>query len=248
MTTVKDIYDYIDRIAPYDDAEPWDNTGFLVGSLYKEVRRVVMSLDPSREAVAYAKGVGADLLLTHHPVIFKPIKMLQEGTALYELVNSDIASISAHTSFDKAVGGINDNLAELLSLKNTTHIENTMLVVGDLEEEMSIDDFALYVAEILGTHGLRYTDTDKIIKRVAVGGGGCEEYTEDAMKYADCFVTGEIKYHTMLDAYENGYAVISAGHFETENIPFLMFKERLEQIFADVEFLPAPVENPVSEI
>lgn len=248
MTTVNDIFNYIDNIAPYDNAEPWDNTGVLVGSINKEVRRVVMSLDSCRQAVNYAKGVEADLLLTHHPIIFSPLKKIEADTALYELINSDIASISAHTSFDKAIGGINDNLAELLNLKNTRHIEDTMLVVGDLEEEMSIDDFALYVAEILGTHGLRYTDTEKIIKRVAVGGGGCSEYISNAMENAECFVTGEIKYHEMLDAYENGYAVISAGHFETENVPFLMLKERLEQAFADVEFIIAPVENPVSEI
>lgn len=248
MTTVKDIFDYIDKIAPYDNAETWDNTGFLVGSMDKEVRRVVMSLDPCRKAVNFAKCVEADLLLTHHPIIFSPLKKIEADTALYELINSDIASISAHTSFDKALGGINDNLAEILNLKNTRHIDGTMLVVGDLEEEMSIDDFAIYVAEILGTHGLRYTDTEKIIRRVAVGGGGCSEYMADAMENADCFVTGEIKYHEMLDAYEIGYAVISAGHFETENVPFLMLKERLEQAFADVEFLIAPVENPVSEI
>ncbi|MGN1420778.1 MAG: Nif3-like dinuclear metal center hexameric protein [Eubacterium sp.] len=248
MTTVKDIFDYIDKIAPYCNAESWDNTGFLVGNINKEVRRVVMSLDPCRQAVDFAESVGADLLLTHHPIIFNPVKRIEAGTALYKLINSDIATISAHTSFDKAKGGINDNLAKLLCLKNTSHIDDTMLVVGDLEEEMSIDDFALYVAEILGTHGLRYTDTDKIIKRVAVGGGGCSEYMAEAMKNADCFVTGEVKYHEMLDAYENGYAVISAGHFETENVPFLMLKERLEQAFTDVEFLTAPVENPVSEI
>ncbi|MGN1328936.1 MAG: Nif3-like dinuclear metal center hexameric protein [Eubacterium sp.] len=248
MTTVKDIYNYIDKIAPYDNAEPWDNTGFLVGSMDKEVKKVVMSLDACKQAVAYSKSIGAKLLLTHHPIIFNPLKRIDSDTAIYELINCDIASISAHTSFDKAVGGINDNLAKLLCLKNARHIEGSMLVVGELEEEMSIDDFAVYVAEILGTHGLRYTDTEKVIKRVAVGGGDCSEYMADAMENADCFVTGEIKYHEMLDAYENDYAVISAGHFETENVPFLMLKERLEQEFPDVEFLIAPVENPVSEI
>lgn len=248
MTTVKDIFDYIDKIAPFENAEPWDNTGFLIGSKDKEVRRVVMSLDPCRQAVAYGKSIGADLLLTHHPIIFNPLKKIESGTDVYELINSDIASISAHTSFDKAIGGINDNLAELLCLKNVRHIDGTMIVVGDLEEEMSIDDFALYVAEILGTHGLRYTDTDKIIKHVAVGGGSCGEYISDAMENADCFVTGDLKYHEMLDANENGFAVISAGHYETENIPFLMLKEGLEQAFTDVEFFIAPVGNPVCEI
>ncbi|MDD6728972.1 MAG: Nif3-like dinuclear metal center hexameric protein [Eubacteriales bacterium] len=248
MTTVKNIFDYINKIAPYDNAEEWDNTGFLAGDFKKEVSRAVLSLDATKDAVSFAKGVGADLLITHHPIIFSPVKNIKKGTALYDVINSDIAVISSHTSFDKAQGGINDNLAMLLGLKNTKRLDNGIVVAGDLQEEMSIDDFAVLVCEVLGTHGLRYTDTDKLIKRVAVGGGACGEYIEEAMAGADCFVTADMKYHQMLDANENGYAVIDAGHFETENVPFLMLKERLEEIFTDVEFLIAPVENPVKEI
>lgn len=248
MTTVKNIYDYINKIAPFDNMEEWDNSGFLAGDFRKEVRCVVMSLDATKAAADFAEGVGADLLLTHHPIIFNPLKKIEKGSALYRLINRDIAVISAHTSFDKAAGGINDNLAAVLELENTQRLGSGYLVAGDLKKEMSIDDFALFVAEMLGTHGLRYTDTDRLIKRVAVGGGACGEFMSEAMENADCFVTGELKYHEMLDASENGFAVISAGHFETENIPFLMLKERLEEIFTDVEFFIAPVENPVLEI
>ena len=113
---------------------------------------------------------------------------------------------------------------------------------------MSIDDFAVLVGETLDTHGLRYTDTDKMIKTVAVGGGACGEFINDAMQNADCFVTSDLKYHEMLDASESGFAVINAGHFETENVPFLMLKEKLEKEFEEVEFIVAPVSNPVFEI
>ncbi|MGN0521733.1 MAG: Nif3-like dinuclear metal center hexameric protein [Eubacterium sp.] len=248
MTTVKNIYDYINSIAPFDEQEEWDNSGFLCGDFRKEVKTVVMSLDPTKEAVAFSKGVGADLLLTHHPLIFKGVKNVYKGTALYDLIESDIAHISAHTSFDKAKGGINDNLASLLGLENVERIQDSFLVAGDLKEPMSIDDFAVMAGEILDSRGLRYTDTEKIIKRVAVGGGACEEYIDLAMKNADCFLTGDLKYHDMLDAQQAGFAVISAGHFETENVPFLMLKERLEKLFTDVEFIAAPVCNPIMEI
>ena len=154
----------------------------------------------------------------------------------------------AHTSYDKAAGGINDNLAKLLDLKNTKKLENGYVVVGELEREMSIDDFAVLVGETLDTHGLRYTNTDKMIKTVAVGGGACGEFINDAMQNADCFVTSDLKYHEMLDASELGFAVINAGHFETENVPFLMLKEKLEKEFEEVEFIVAPVSNPVLEI
>jgi len=248
MTTVKNIYDYINSVAPFDTQEEWDNSGFLIGDFRKPVKKVVMSLDGTIQAVGFAKSVGADLLLTHHPVIFNSIKNIKKGTAVYELVNSDIALICAHTSFDKARGGINDNLASILGLKNTRHIADGFVVTGELEEPMSIDDFSAFAADTLESRGLRYTDTEKVIKTVAVGGGACSEFIPDAMENADCFVTGDLKYHEMLDASQSGFAVISAGHFETENTPFLMFKDNLERIFTDVEFIAAPVENPVLEI
>lgn len=245
MTTVKYIYDYINSIAPFSQQEEWDNSGFLVGEYRKQVNTVVLALDCTREVVEYAKSVNADLLITHHPVIFNTVKSIEKGTALYELISNDIAVISAHTSYDKAVGGINDTLADLLELDNTITLPNGYLVVGDLKSEMSIDDFAQLVSDTLDCHGLRYTDTDKLIKRVCVAGGACSEFMHDAMDNADCFVTGDLKYHEMLDASEKGFAVISAGHFETENVPFLKIKERLERIFTDVEFLTAPVTNSV---
>lgn len=248
MTTVKNIYDYINSVAPFDTQEEWDNSGFLIGDFRKPVKKAVMSLDGTIQAVEFAKSVGADLLLTHHPVIFNSIKNIKKGTAVYELVNSDIALICAHTSFDKAQGGINDNLASILGLKNTRRIADGFVVAGELEEPMSIDDFSAFVADTLESRGFRYTDTEKIIKTVAVGGGACSEFIPDAMDNADCFVTGDLKYHEMLDASQSGFAVISAGHFETENTPFLMFKDKLERIFTDVEFIAAPVENPVLEI
>lgn len=245
MTTVKNIYDYINSIAPFSQQEEWDNSGFLVGEYRKQVNSVVLALDCTREVVEYAKSVNADLLITHHPVIFNSVKSIEKDTALYELISNDIAVISAHTSYDKAVGGINDTLAELLELDNTITLPNGYLVVGELKSEMSIDDFAQFVSNALDCHGLRYTDTDRLIKKVCVAGGACSEFMQDAIDNADCFVTGDLKYHEMLDASEKGFAVISAGHFETENVPFLKLKERLEGIFTDVEFSTAPVTNSV---
>ncbi|MDE5983663.1 MAG: Nif3-like dinuclear metal center hexameric protein [Eubacterium sp.] len=248
MTTVKNIYDYINSVAPFDKQEDWDNSGFILGEFRKEVKTVVLSLDGTKQAAEFAKSIDADLLLTHHPVIFKGVKRIEKGSAVYELIHNDIAVISAHTSFDKADGGINDNLAALLELENTEKISDDSLVVGVLKQAMSIDDFAQYAGEILVAHGLRYTDTDKLIKRVCIGGGACSEFMWDALGKADCFLTGDLKYHEMLDLKEAGLASISAGHFETENLPFLKLKERLEQIFTDVQFIIAPVENPIMEI
>lgn len=248
MTTVKNIYDYIDRIAPFAAQEEWDNSGFLIGDFRKEVKTVVMALDPTKEVCDYAVSVGADLLLTHHPAIFKGITQLKKDSAVYTLANHNVAHIAAHTNYDVADCGINFNLAEILGLIDVSAVENSFIVTGELESEMSIDDFAQLVSDALDCSGIRYTDTDKLIKTVALGGGACEEYIDIAMANADCFLTGDMKYHQMLDAKEAGFPVLSAGHFETENKPFLMLKDKLEQLFTDVELLIAPVNNPIHSI
>ena len=248
MTTVKNIYDYINSIAPYSSQEEWDNSGHLIGDFRKQVNKVVMSLDCTKETVDYAVSVGADLVLSHHPVIFSGLKNIKNGTAVYKLVNNDIAFICAHTNFDKSSVGISQKLAEMLELEKKTTICDDSVVVGELVNEMSVDDFALFVSQKLDVQGIRYTQSDKLIKRVSVCGGAGSEFMFDALTQSDCYVTGDLDYLEMLDASEENYAVISAGHFETENLPFLSLKNRLEQIFTDVEFYISPQTNPIKTI
>ncbi|MBQ9517498.1 MAG: Nif3-like dinuclear metal center hexameric protein [Eubacterium sp.] len=248
MTTVKNIYDFINSIAPFDAQEEWDNSGHLVGDFRRDVKKCVMALDCTKDVCRFARDVGADLVLTHHPIIFRGICDAKSDSVVYMLANAGIAGLSAHTNYDFAHGGINDNLAQILGLQNARHIDDSLIVAGDLDCEMSIDDFAEFVSDRLGCAGIRYTDTDKPIKTVAVGGGACEEFTDIAMQNADVFLTGDMKYHAMLDAAERGYAVISAGHYETEYASFMMLKDKLESIFIDVEFISANQLNPVKSI
>ena len=245
MTTVKNIYDYINSIAPFETQEEWDNAGFLIGEFRKEVKKAVLCLDVTKAVAEYAADINADLIISHHPVIFSGIKNVKKGSAVYTCIENDIAVISAHTNFDLAECGINYNLALRLGLKDIRQIDGSFITVGNLDYDMSIDDFAQLVSDTLDVSGLRYTDTEKTIKTVAVGGGACEEYTELAMQNADCFVTGDMKYHAMLDCAENGYAVISAGHYETEHHSFMMLMDKLKEIFVDVEFISANQKNPV---
>lgn len=248
MTTVKNIYDYINSAAPFDTAEQWDNSGFLVGDFRKPVKKAVVTLDVTKEVALYAQSIGADLIISHHPIIFGGVNSVKKGSALYTAVNNDIAVISAHTNFDKAKNGINDNLCKILGLNDIKQIEDSFISYGSLDYEMSIDDFVQYVSDILDVSGIRYTDTEKPINTVAVGGGACEEYASLALQYADCFVTGDMKYHQMLDFAENDMAVISAGHFETEAMAFKMLMEDLKNLFTDVEFYWGNQKNPVHSI
>lgn len=248
MTTVKNIYDYINSFAPFDTQEEWDNSGFLLGEFRAEVKKALICLDVTKAAAQFAADIGTDLILSHHPIIFKPISRLVKGSAPYICAENNIAVISAHTNFDRANGGINDNLAAILELQNIRRAEDSFITVGELDCEMSIDDFAAYVRERLDSHGLRYTDADRLIKTVALGGGACEEYIDTAIRNADCFLTGDMKYHDMLDCSERGFAVISAGHFETEYKPFMMMTDRLSALFTDVEFIPFNQKNPVEAV
>ncbi|MCC8016192.1 MAG: Nif3-like dinuclear metal center hexameric protein, partial [Clostridiales bacterium] len=205
-------------------------------------------LDAVKKTVEFAADLHADLIITHHPVIFTGIKQLKKGSALYLCAENNIAVISAHTNYDIAECGINANLSSLLGLNNVKPIDGTFISIGDLDYEMSIDDFAEFVKERLNVSGIRYTVTDKVIKTVAVGGGACEEFLPAAMECSDCFLTGDMKYHNFLEAAENDYAVISAGHFETESQAFHMIADKLQSAFKEVEFIWAGQENPVKSV
>lgn len=244
MTTVKNIYDYLNEIAPFDTMEDYDNSGLLIGDMDKEVKTCVLSLDATAAVTDFAVGMGAELLLTHHPVIYNPLKSIKSGSVIHELIASSISVISVHTNYDKAIGGINDVLASLLGLTPLKHFENGV-VVGSLEHEMSIDDFALFVSDTLECAGLRYTDSQELIKNVAVCGGSGAEFLLNAKENADCYVTGELKYHDMLELSEEGFPVIAAGHYETECLPFVALKTRLQEAFPDVEFIITPQKNPI---
>lgn len=245
MTTVKDIYNYIDNAAPFVTQAEWDNAGLLVGSADDTVTKAVMALDVTKAVASLAAEIGAELIISHHPIIFNPVKRLQKGSALYICAQNGISVISAHTNFDRSPQGINTNLCARLSLKNVRPVEDTFIVIGELKQEMNARDFAHFVGETLEVSGLRYTDSSKRIKTVAVGGGACDEYLPQAMQLADCFITGEVKYHIMLEAAEKDYCIISAGHYETESESFLMLRDQISKAFPDVEFIRGKQKNPV---
>ena len=144
MTTVKDIYDYIDSYAPFVTQEEWDNAGLITGSLNAAVERCVMCLDVTADAVRAAVDGDAQLILSHHPLIFSPVKRLEAGTALYSCAQNGISVISAHTNFDRAANGINRNLCKLLDLRESAPVENTFIWTGSLETPMSAEDFAKF--------------------------------------------------------------------------------------------------------
>ena len=250
MATVADILQYIETIAPPYMAEDWDNVGLLCGRKDREVARILVALDPFRNVIDEAIGWKADLIVTHHPLIFRDkIMALNEDTEttrnLLTLVEHRIAAINAHTNLDLAPGGINDVLAATLGLENIQIIkpEGTdengnpygLLRCGNVEEQ-SLSDFLASVKSNLKCDGLRYVDGGKPVRKVAVGGGSCADCMFDALAAGcDTFVTSDIKYNQFRTAYELGLNLIDAGHFHTENPTMPILAAKLAAAFPEIE-------------
>lgn len=252
MTKIQDISNYINEIAPYNTKCEWDNCGLLVGDSNKIVNKIGFCLDLTAQTLADAIENEVDLIITHHPIIFKVQKSFLSGNMAFELAKNNISAISAHTCYDVADEGVNDVLADVLGLKNTVPVATDdcvkpMLRLGETEK-MSGEAFASLVAQKLGTT-VRFVDTNKDVEKVAVcGGAGMSFMHEVIAAGADAFVTGDISHHEMLDSKALGLNVVAAGHFETENpsIPFL--KSKVAKEFSDIQTILLKQDNPIKFI
>lgn len=249
MITVKMISDYINEIAPYETKCDWDNCGILIGDKGDEVKKIGFTLDLTSETLEEAKKNGVDLVITHHPIIFKAQKNFLRGNMAFELAKSGINAISAHTCFDCANGGVNDVLCERLGLKNCRGVESGECVVpmariGETAET-SPEAFANLVAKKLNTT-VRFIEGKNTIKSVAVCGGAGMSFLDDVIAAgADAYVTGDISHHEMLDAKEKGITVVAAGHFETEYPAVAALEKMINKKFPELETVLLFQSNPV---
>lgn len=249
MVKVKDICDYINRISPYETQCGWDNCGMLVGDSDKQVNKIAFALDLTSQTLKKSTDFGAELIITHHPVIFKAQKNFLKGNLVYELAMNGISAISAHTCFDCAEGGVNDVLCEILDIKDAEGVPSEecsipMARIGNINE-ISSSDFAHFVAEKLDAF-CRVADVGNTIKRVAVCGGAGMDFFDKAVEMgADAYVTGDASHHHFLDAAEKNITLIAAGHFETEFPAILRLMDMISNQFAEVECLLIDQKNPV---
>ncbi len=218
--TVKELERLVGQIAPYELAEPWDNVGLLVGRAQTVVTRVLTALDLTDGVIAEAKALGAQLIVTHHPIMMDARRRLtdsdREGRMMLDLAQSGIAHIAAHTNFDSAQGGVNDRL---MSLMGTQNVRGEGCVrVGDLPAGMTFEALCALAGKKLHAAVRAYGAPDTQVKRLGCCSGAGGSLLEEAIALgADCFITGEIKHHIALEAMDQGVCVIEAGHFETEN-------------------------------
>lgn len=247
---VQDVFSFLDELAPFSYAMDFDNSGLLAGDPSQPVQKILVALDCTDSVVKKAREIGADLIVTHHPVIFDPLKTVTADSIVHQLISSGISIICAHTNLDLARGGVNDQLARCLGLKcleGLTPIPCTdrdgktvteyLGRVSFLAEPMSPEDFAGFVKGRLGGN-VRFVCGNRPVHRVAVCGGSGSDCLEDAVRTgADALVTSEVKHHIFLLAAQQGITLIDAGHFHTEDVVVEPLCQQLRAAFPEVEVL-----------
>ncbi len=247
MATVKDIYNYIDSIAPFSTQEEWDNSGLLVGDEKAEVTKILFALDVTTDVIEQAVTCGADLIITHHPVVFKPVSNVLSDSLVYKLINNNISIICAHTNYDKAVNGVNDMLCQTAGFNSFVKVEGTCLNVGSFERDISTENFVNHIKNVLGCV-VRYNSLKKDVKKVAVCSGSGSDYLILAKELGcDALLTGDASHHAFLDANEMNILLVAAGHFETENIAIEPLVNKIKEEF-NVSCELALQESPIITI
>lgn len=238
---MKRIISAIEKECPMSLAYPWDNVGLLIGSSDKIVKKVLITLDVTADTAAQAIAFGADAIISHHPVIFSPMKRITDENAavILDLIKHDICVYSAHTNMDNAAKGINSRLAELFALSDIKVIDSCENApecglgrVGTLPEPVDIQTLVNTVKNKLSTPCVRLIGPERSkIARIGVLGGSCSEFIPKAVKMgAEVVITGDLKYHESLDLSQAGITVIDAGHFPTESFVTNIFKEIISNI------------------
>ena len=240
---LKDILEVLEEIAPSRAAEEWDNPGLQVGHLSQEIEKIFISLDPTLKAVRKAFKRNAQLLLTHHNLIFRPLSSVDQqiypGDVISEALDKGISIVSAHTNLDVVQGGINDILADLLGLQEVEVLEDRNELgidgaglgrIGTLPSPLKLAQMTKKVKEALGTERVKVVgQKNRRIGRVAlVGGAGGALVSLASKKGADLLITGDVRHHEALEAESLGLALVDGGHFYTEKAALRPFGDRLK--------------------
>ena len=252
-----DVIACLERVAPRCFAEKWDNVGLLAGREEKEVKKILLALDPTSEVVDEAANWGADLLITHHPLIFSGIKSVTTsdfiGKRVFNLIFQDICYYAMHTNFD--VKGMADAVAGQLELEKCQVLDVTFQDeiskegigrMGELPRTMSLEECAKHVKERCKLASVKvFGDPDKLIDAVALIPGSGKSYIDLAIKKgAQVVITGDIDHHNGLDAVERGLAVIDAGHYGIEHIFIDIVERYLRGAEVALDIISMPINNP----
>lgn len=233
---IADIFDYLDSLAPFCEQEAWDNSGLNVGDREREISSLTLALDVTAEALCFAEKMGDRLIVSHHPCIFTPIKSFTAGNIAFEAAQRGIALLSAHTNLDKASVGTGSYLAKLLGLGEIESFPevNPYIRIGKIKKTTAAK-LGQRVASLLNTNVELCCGEAPVERLAIVTGAGGDFFNAAADLGADCLLTGEAKYHELLDAAAMHFPLLTAGHFATE-FPILEFlKASLNEKFPQLK-------------
>ena len=250
MVKVKQIRDFYDSIAPFYMKYDFDNIGILVGFPENDVRKVLVALDITDEVIEEAIKYGAELIISHHPLIFEPLKKITlddvKGRKIIKMIQNGISAICLHTNMDSASGGVNDALMNALGVKtpeilcpNGNHPDGTPYGIsrfGCLDEAYELIDYLSLIKTNLSANGLRYVSGGKKVFKIACcGGAGAGDMLKAFKMGCDTYVTSDLKYDHFLLAKELGLNLIDADHYCTENVVVPVLRDKLAERWPELE-------------
>lgn len=238
--TIKQIYDILDAIAPFESQESYDNAGILVGNEGQDKKHVLLTLDITKPVIEEAVEIGADMIISHHPVIWDALKSIAKDNPVWFLVKYDIGAICAHTNFDIAPTGLNNYIGQKMAERigfagNFEPLEilsggRTLGYTAKLSHPWQTQEFAKALADIYTNHALRFYDSGKTIEKIAWCSGSGGDLIETALaRGADVLITGDCKHSIWMQAQNLYFTLFDCGHFETE----VFAVERFAQILHD---------------
>ena len=234
MTSVLDIYDFLDSIAPFDTQLAFDNSGLQTGDFDTPVKSAMVCLDVTPQVIEQAVRAGCNLIIAHHPVLFHARKQLLSIDPAWLLARHGMACIASHTPLDRCAGGVNDLLAGLLGLGEPMLL-SPLVRLCTLARPLSAKALAGLVSQKLDTP-VRYSDAGAPINKIAVcGGQGCH-FLDEIYGHADAYLTGDAGHHDFLDAAQHGLTLLAAGHYETEILLIPSLAEQLRAAFPGVKW------------
>ena len=248
MTTVQEIYDLFNDLYPESLRCGWDNDGMMVSAdPDSEVHRVLCALDVTDEVIDEAAELSCDLIMSHHPLLFHPLRSVSPddpvSRRVIRLLRENISVISFHTRYDTVAGGMNDVLAEKLSLTDTVPFGpagSEIGRIGSLCEKISFSEFLYRVKDALDCTTVTAVRPVSTVQRVAVLGGDGKDFFRTArLAGADVYVTGEMTHDAYLDAHAIGLDVIAVGHAASERIAAAAFADEITSRFPHIEAIPS---------
>lgn len=256
----KDIINIIEEIAPHDLAKSWDNVGLLIGDKRKEIKTIMIALDPTTDVINQGINEGIDMLITHHPMIFSPIKKITYddfiGRRVMNLIQNNITYYAMHTNFDMTL--MADVAAEKIHLSNLEILDKEdgedygIGRIGEIESTMTLEECALLVKEQFSMDHVHVIgDRQRRIKRVGISPGSGKSMIDTALRNSiDVLITGDIDHHLAIDAYEQELCIIDGGHFGTEHIMVEYMTEYLSNYMRkhmsneEIKIIPAVEKSP----